>query len=567
MANGSRLMQSGMESNRNNFPAKSPQFFRIIFSQSSRNHRLRIPTEFMRRYGNSVPNHVFLKVPTGEVWQAELRKSNGVAWLENGWKEFREFYTIEYGHFLVFRYDGNSHFHVLIFDRSTSEIEYPFSANHSARTDFTGKFHAKTECVEVDDSVEILEEFPASKTREKSPLSCSRPCKKTKTNRTCEEPNLNHGLQLEENGRDDVVEILDDFSPRQRTREKLLPPHFWFRRSRRLKQTDKYGSTSNTKAFVQSTGPQANRVTPVKSEKGQYSQCSMQGVGVDAEIDNSIEILDEFPTRDDDFNDSFEIKEKLATCRSREKSPVSYCLPHKKTKTNRTCEEPILNRGCRVPKLEKSAIDPPRTREKSSPQFRLSETRKPKPADKSSNHREFVQPTGPQGHRMKPVKEEKRNFPYRSMQGVGANEKQRDGPKIHQRSTFPAGRKQLASENGKAKALESAKAFKSKNPFFIVTMRSSYISSGLLNIPRNFVMQYLSKKHKDVILQVQDGRIWSAKFHIHPGNVKIQTGWNTFVQDIFLAVGDVCVFELINGTINLLEVVIFRASEDTDSCH
>ena len=145
---------------------------------------------------------------------------------------------------------------------------------------------------------------------------------------------------------------------------------------------------------------------------------------VDAESDSSTEILDENPTRDDDFDDSFEIKEKLATCQSRKKSPVSYSPPHKKMKTNRTCEEPNLNKGCRVPKMEKSAIDPPshRTREKSSPQFRFRETRMPKPVDKSSNHKAVVQPTGRQGHRVKPVKEEKGNFPYRSMQGVGGNE-------------------------------------------------------------------------------------------------------------------------------------------------
>ncbi|KAI8541644.1 hypothetical protein RHMOL_Rhmol08G0078100 [Rhododendron molle] len=37
--------------------------------------------------------------------------------------------------FLVFRYDGHSNFHVIIFDMTASEIEYPFSAPRGDETD------------------------------------------------------------------------------------------------------------------------------------------------------------------------------------------------------------------------------------------------------------------------------------------------------------------------------------------------------------------------------------------------------------------------------------------------
>ncbi|KAJ8431557.1 hypothetical protein Cgig2_025599 [Carnegiea gigantea] len=54
------------------------------------------------------------------IWQ---EKNNG-AWLQNGWPEFVKFYSICHGHFLVFRYEGHSHFEVFILDVSASEIEF-----------------------------------------------------------------------------------------------------------------------------------------------------------------------------------------------------------------------------------------------------------------------------------------------------------------------------------------------------------------------------------------------------------------------------------------------------------
>ncbi|XP_039069832.1 B3 domain-containing protein Os11g0197600-like [Hibiscus syriacus] len=52
-----------------------------------------------------------LRVPSGEVWRVELTKSDGKIWLENGWHQFSNHYTLDFGYLLVFRYDGNSNFH------------------------------------------------------------------------------------------------------------------------------------------------------------------------------------------------------------------------------------------------------------------------------------------------------------------------------------------------------------------------------------------------------------------------------------------------------------------------
>ncbi|KAK7293257.1 hypothetical protein RJT34_16120 [Clitoria ternatea] len=52
---------------------------------------------------------MFLKLPNGAERKVDLE-------LGKGWKEFVEYHSLSHAHFLVFRYDGTSHFHVLICD-------------------------------------------------------------------------------------------------------------------------------------------------------------------------------------------------------------------------------------------------------------------------------------------------------------------------------------------------------------------------------------------------------------------------------------------------------------------
>ncbi|XP_059643058.1 B3 domain-containing transcription factor VRN1-like [Cornus florida] len=144
-------------SRRSSVGSNGPQFFKIIHNGIADDRKLRIPREFTKKYGKHLSNLVFLKVPTGAVWKVELVDSDGAVWLQNGWQEFREYYSIGYGHFLVFRYVGNSHFHVLIFDMSASEIEYPVSATHGEQTNNTRHKVRRTDALEVDDSLEILD--------------------------------------------------------------------------------------------------------------------------------------------------------------------------------------------------------------------------------------------------------------------------------------------------------------------------------------------------------------------------------------------------------------------------
>lgn len=51
--------------------------------------------------------------------------TSGAVWMEKmKWNEFAEYYGLEFGSFLVFRFDGNSTFQTMIFGMDGTEIDY-----------------------------------------------------------------------------------------------------------------------------------------------------------------------------------------------------------------------------------------------------------------------------------------------------------------------------------------------------------------------------------------------------------------------------------------------------------
>ncbi len=88
------------------------------------------------------------------------------------------------------------------------------------------------------------------------------------------------------------------------------------------------------------------------------------------------------------------------------------------------------------------------------------------------------------------------------------------------------------------------------------------------HIPAYFVKKYFSSnKHVgDVILSMSDGRNWTVKYSCPKFTTKLHgkfyCGWNEFALDNNLKVGDVCAFELIEGTQMHFKVSIFRFTEE-----
>ncbi|XP_035542526.1 B3 domain-containing transcription factor VRN1-like [Juglans regia] len=101
-------------------------FFKIMIPSAMAQKKLRIPVKFVRLFGDELPTVVTLILPNGCSWQVGLERSatEKEMWFHEGWHDFVEYHSIDSGYFLVFRYQGNSNFHVLVFDKTATEIQY-----------------------------------------------------------------------------------------------------------------------------------------------------------------------------------------------------------------------------------------------------------------------------------------------------------------------------------------------------------------------------------------------------------------------------------------------------------
>lgn len=113
---------------------------------------------------------------------------------------------------------------------------------------------------------------------------------------------------------------------------------------------------------------------------------------------------------------------------------------------------------------------------------------------------------------------------------------------------------------GKATALEAASSFISKHSSFKLVMNKSYLRRGTPSLGQSFVKGYIKESPQIITLQISK-RSWPVKvlkYKYHRG--KLSAGWPAFVKDNALLEGDVCVFELVNRSVVVLKVHIFRCA-------
>ena len=136
-----------------------------------------IPKKVFKKYGFELGSMAFLTIPNDTKWIVKLTKRDGEVWFQNGWCEFASYHALTVGSLLVFRYEGNSQFSILIFDVTITEIEYPL--------DDRPQVHRMEDNESDDNSIEIMDAFmPSRKIREKPPLPCTLPHKRAKTKPT-----------------------------------------------------------------------------------------------------------------------------------------------------------------------------------------------------------------------------------------------------------------------------------------------------------------------------------------------------------------------------------------------
>ncbi|XP_077218651.1 B3 domain-containing protein Os01g0723500-like isoform X2 [Tasmannia lanceolata] len=113
----------------NRLERKKPHFFKVLLGDFS--HHLRIPPAFIKHISKEATykRTAILEGPSSRVWHVELsRKFNGT-YLQDGWQEFAKAHSLRVSDFLVFRYDGNMRFSVLIFDKTACEREDIFTCD------------------------------------------------------------------------------------------------------------------------------------------------------------------------------------------------------------------------------------------------------------------------------------------------------------------------------------------------------------------------------------------------------------------------------------------------------
>ncbi|KAH1035533.1 hypothetical protein GLYMA_20G108300v4 [Glycine max] len=137
-------------------------FFKTILESNV--EWMKIPNKFTRRYGGGLSNPVFLRPPDSKEWEVHWTKENGEVWFQKGWKEFVEYYSLEHGHFVLFKYNGTSLIDVLILDRSAIEID-----------DEMGTVDPNVEKLHADKGVRSDHHQTKVRVRPRSPLVSSEP--------------------------------------------------------------------------------------------------------------------------------------------------------------------------------------------------------------------------------------------------------------------------------------------------------------------------------------------------------------------------------------------------------
>ncbi|KAL9378420.1 hypothetical protein Peur_029755 [Populus x canadensis] len=144
-----------------------------------KNQKIAIPRRFLRKHGESLSKSAVIKVPSAATWKVELLKHKDEVSFAKGWEMFIAYYSIDYGDFLVFEYEGNSLFTVFIIDKSFTEVGYQWNNTDAAESNQEDKLEDHEDDDDDDAFVEFIDISSGSQetgkgTKGKEKLGCSR---------------------------------------------------------------------------------------------------------------------------------------------------------------------------------------------------------------------------------------------------------------------------------------------------------------------------------------------------------------------------------------------------------
>jgi hypothetical protein len=77
-----------------------------------------IPQTFIRHFNGAIPKKATLFDHTKKRWRVTLERTDGRLCFNNGWQGFATDHSLQFGDFLVFKYNRKSWFEVKIFDKT-----------------------------------------------------------------------------------------------------------------------------------------------------------------------------------------------------------------------------------------------------------------------------------------------------------------------------------------------------------------------------------------------------------------------------------------------------------------
>ncbi|GAV79745.1 B3 domain-containing protein [Cephalotus follicularis] len=130
------------------------QFLRAGFD-----HKLVIPEKFIKNLKKKLPETVTLKGPSSVTWNIVITANDDSIYFNHGWEEFVKNHFLEENDILMFKYNGESHFDVLMFDgRSLCEKASSYFVRRCGHTEHDNGPQAKRKNRES--SVEVIPTSP-----------------------------------------------------------------------------------------------------------------------------------------------------------------------------------------------------------------------------------------------------------------------------------------------------------------------------------------------------------------------------------------------------------------------
>ncbi|ONK69768.1 uncharacterized protein A4U43_C05F26510 [Asparagus officinalis] len=100
---------------------RKPHFFKVLIGEFKL--RLKMPPNFLKHISNEASQKAMLEGPNGCSWPVEITRSFDGTFISSGWSKFVEDHSLKEQEFLVFRYNGNMHFSIQVFDTTACERE------------------------------------------------------------------------------------------------------------------------------------------------------------------------------------------------------------------------------------------------------------------------------------------------------------------------------------------------------------------------------------------------------------------------------------------------------------